>query len=82
MTTEGFQHRGRLIYALKYELEGEHGSSELIVWLTPEGHCQLPEVVAESGKPIVTTKPGEYISYFGERRKVVAVEVWRATDIA
>ena len=82
MSTEGFRHRGQIVYALKYALENPQGRSELIVWLTSDGNCTLPEVVAESGKPIVTVKPGEYIRHFGNRHKVTAVEVWRATNIA
>jgi hypothetical protein len=67
---------GRLIYCLRYNLAAVT-STELIVWLTPEGHATVPGVVAESGRPIVFTKPGEWILLHGKRVKVVALEPYR-----
>ena len=64
---------GRLIHCIRYEPKAEL-NTELIVWLTPGGHATVPNVVAESGRPIVFTKPGEWLRVNGKRAKVIAVD--------
>ena len=51
---EGFLHKGLIVYALQYDLEGTPCSS-LIVWLDEHGNSLHPwNQPAQSGKRMVT----------------------------
>jgi hypothetical protein len=77
---EGFIHNGRIVYALDYQLETPPPASRhLIVWIDRKGDALAPWIKpGVSDRRIVTTKPGQYILFKGQREKVVAVSVYRS----
>jgi hypothetical protein len=75
---EGFFHKGRVVYAVQYELEiPPPRTAFIIVWLNPDGTSSSGTSHADPSKVIVQAKPGDKIILpNGERRIVKAVRVW------
>ena len=72
---EGFVHKGRLIWGVQYWFAC--GTSQ-IVWLNRQGNDMNALTTREdSAKPLVTTKPGDWIVYQGKRYEVAEVRVYR-----
>jgi len=81
--SNGFVHKGRIIYAVAYWLETPPPCSRnLIVWLTPTGDCQTAGIVhSDPPRRIVTTKLGEQIFVRDQLETVTAVNVYRASSL-
>jgi hypothetical protein len=74
-SSEGFLHRGRIVYSVMYALEG---GSDLIVWFDRGGNDLNGRVVhSDRQRRIVTARPGDVILYKGQPRRVVSLEPYR-----
>ena len=79
---EGFVHKGRRVFALRYRLECEPPQiTELIVPLGPDGNATSNTVPADASKCMVNVKPGESLVHCGQEYKVLAVEVFRSLPL-
>jgi hypothetical protein len=76
---EGFIHKGRLVYALQYDLVGR---GSIIVWLD-EGGNDLNGRVQHSDpqRSIVTARAGDVIFYEGQPVTVERGVVYRALKV-
>lgn len=74
-------HKGRKVWSIIYQLEAPPPTlAELVVPLNSDGYSLNGLATSDPpGRPIVTVKPGERILFRGERRRVLAVEVYIAS---
>ena len=81
MPTEGFHHKGQIVFIIRYELDAPPPTkAELVVPLDGEGNSLNGLTTADPpDRPLVFVKPGEWLRFKGKRRLVLAVEVYRAT---
>ena len=78
LSRAGFLHNGQIVDAVQYDL-ATTASSSLIVWLDADGNSLHPWArPAESGKRMVTVKPGDVILHNGEPQTVAGVSVYAA----
>jgi|GEM_PF-4702001 len=78
--TEGWRHPDgkRTIFHLLYTFGTQPPLvRQICVPLGPDGNSAAPGIATLTGKPIVTTKPGDVLIHNGKRERVVAVEVYR-----
>lgn len=82
MPTEGFLHKGRKVWSIIYRLDAPPPTvRELVVPLNSDGYSLNGFATSNPpGRPIVTVKPGEGILFRGEPRRVLSVEIYRATS--
>ena len=71
----------RTIYCLRFELESEAGTTELYVWLTPDGQSDVGGATAiPPVERIIDLRPGNWIRHGGNVRRIVSVEAYRALN--
>ena len=81
MPTEGFPHKGRIVFSVRYTLEAPAPTiAELVVPLDSTSNSLNGLTTADPpDRPLVCVKPGEWLRFKGKPRRVLAVEVYRAT---
>jgi hypothetical protein len=80
---EGFTHKGRRVFALRYRLEcAPPQIMELIVPLDPNGDAIGTVRPVDPHKRIVQVHPGDKINLRGTEYSVQAVEVFRSLPLA
>lgn len=80
MRSEGFRHPDgrRTIFHLLYTLKTPPPEiRQICVPLDPDGNSSAPGIQTFTGKPVVTTKPGDRLIVHGKQEQVLAVEVYR-----
>lgn len=74
--SEGFVHKGRVVYALYYDFTDGRAC---VINLHPDGGCSY--ATRFDGRPIVVTQVGDEINLHGEKVTVAKLKVWSSLPV-